>query len=108
MSIASGRIPSQYIKVRENFLIELLLLFEEGAVQGMGGGIIEKLEAVEDLDGAASLNPDDAAEDPRRSGGGYGGCRGGIRAVGSVSGRKQGELGLGLDPSVVIGDVEDH
>ena len=34
-----------------------MLLLEKGAVEGVGGGIIEKLEAVEDLDGVTPLNP---------------------------------------------------
>lgn len=82
-----------------------MLLLEEGAVQGMGDGIIEKFEAVKDLDGAAPLNADDAAENPRGRGR-WGRGGGGITAIGGVSGRNLRGLGLGLDPSVVIGYVE--
>ena len=70
----------------------------------MGDGIEEDLEAVEDLDGAAALDPDDAPEHARCGGddavgGGGGGGRGG--GVGGV-------LGLDLDAGVVVGDVDDH
>lgn len=80
-----------------------MFLFEEATVERVSSGIIEKLEAVEDLNGAASLNADDASENPRRSGGSSGGG-GGIGAVGGGVGR--GRLGLGLDPGVVIRNVE--
>lgn len=90
----------------EGRLTELLLLLEEGAVQGMGDGVIQKFEAVKDLDGAAPLNADDAAKNPRGGGRWGRGGGGGITAVGGVSGRNLSGLGLGLDPSVVIGYVE--
>lgn len=46
-----------------NWITEFLLLLEESAVEGVSGGIIEEFEAVEDLDGASSLNTDDATVD---------------------------------------------
>lgn len=67
----------------------------------MSNGIIEKLEAVEDLNGSTSLDADDASENPRRSGGGGGG---GVGAVGG--GVRRRRLGLGLDPGIVIRNVE--
>lgn len=69
---------------------ELLLLEEEGAVEGVGEGVVAELEAVEDLDGAAALDADDAAVDARGQGEG--------RAPGL----------LRLDAGVVVGDVDDH
>ena len=63
---------------------------EESAVEGIGRGVVEKLEAVEDLDGATSLDSDDATVHPkrrRRVGGGGGGVGLGL---------------LRLDPGVVV------
>lgn len=80
-------------------LTELLLLVEEGAVEGSGDGVEHELEAVEDLHGPAALHPDHAPEHPRRLPGPRGG-RGGGRAV-------PGAGGLGLDAGVVVGDVHD-
>lgn len=74
-------------------LTEFLFFLEEGTVEGVGGGVVEELEAVEDLDRPSPLNADDTAEDPgRRRGGRFGAVLRG--------------LGLRLDPSVVVGDVE--
>ena len=56
--------------------------------------IKQKLEAVKDFDGAASLDADDATENPERRRRGGGG--GGVRRAG----------GLRFDTSVVIGYVE--
>lgn len=62
----------------------------------MGGGVVEELEAVEDLYRPSPLNADDATENPgrrrRRGGGRFGTVLRG--------------LGLRLNPCVVIGDVE--
>lgn len=69
---------------------KLLLLEEEGAVEGVGEGVVQELEAVEDLDGAAALDADHAAVDAR----------------GQVEGRAPGLLRL--DACVVVGDVDDH
>ena len=87
-------------------ITELLLLLEEGTVEGVGDGVVKKLEAVEDLNSAAALDADDAPEDAGRrrrsatigSGTGAGGGGGGGGGV----------LGLGLDAGVVIRDVDDH
>lgn len=74
-------------------LTEFLFFLEEGTVEGVGGGVVEELEAVEDLDRPSPLNADDATEDPgQRRGGRFGAVLRG--------------LGLRLDPSVVVGDVE--
>lgn len=87
---------------------KLLLLLKEGTVEGVGGGIVEKLEAVKDLDGAPPLDPYDATVDSRGllmmfnavgvvindGGGGRGGC--------------EGRVHLGLDTSVVIRYVYDY
>lgn len=62
--------------------------------------IKKKLEAVEDLDGAAALNPNHAPEHARHGRGGP--------AVGGRGGAGGGMVGLGLDAGVVIGDVDDH
>ena len=64
MSISASRIPSEYIEVRENLFIKLLLLFEEGTVKGMCRLIVEEFEAVEDLDGASSLDTNHATVNP--------------------------------------------
>lgn len=64
----------------------------------MSSGIIEKLEAVEDLDSTATLYADDTAENSGRYGRG-------ISTVGGVGRRR---LRLGLDTSVVIRYVEYH
>lgn len=86
-------------------LTELLFLLEEGAVEGIGGGVVEELKAVEDLDGPAPLHADDAAEDTRgRRRGGGGWCA----VVANVSGGGgRGVLGPGFDAGVVVGDVYD-
>lgn len=59
-----------------------MLFLDESAVERVGGLVVEELETVEDLDGAAALDADDAADDAAR-------------------------VGLGLDSSVVIGDVDN-
>ena len=64
VSISASRIPSEYIEVRENLFIKLLLLFEEGTVKGMCRLIVEEFEAVEDLDGASSLDTNHATVNP--------------------------------------------
>lgn len=69
---------------------KLLLLEEEGAVEGVGEGVVEELEAVEDLDSAAALDADHAAVD----------ARGQVVVV--VPGL------LRPDAGVVVGDVDDH
>ena len=84
-----------------------MLLLEEGTVEGVGGGIVEKLEAVEDLDDATPLDPYDASVDSRGllmvfhavaviidGGGGRSGC--------------EWKVHLGLHPSVVIRYVYDY
>ena len=85
-----------------------MLLLEEGTVEGVGGGIVEKLEAVEDLDDATPLDPYDASVDSRGllmvfhavavviidGGGGRGGC--------------EWRVHLRLHPSVVIRYVYDN
>lgn len=77
-------------------ITELLLLLEEGAVQGVGKGVVEELEAVEDLNSSASLDADDASEyaDGSRS-------TAAASAIISV-------MRLGLEAGVVIRDVDDH
>lgn len=72
-----------------------MLLLKEGAVEGVGEGVVEELEAVEDLDGATALDADDAAEDAAASAFREGGGGGGV-------------LDLGPDAGVVIRDVDDH
>lgn len=68
-----------------------MLLLEEGTVEGLSDRVIEELEAVEDLDGTAALDADDAAE---YTGGDS------VASVGGV-------LGLDLDAGVMIGYVDD-
>lgn len=70
----------------------------------MGRRIIEKLKAVEDLDGATLLHSDDAAIDPR-----------GDRRNDAVSAitrdavvRSKGWVHLRFDSGVVVGDVDDY
>lgn len=79
-------------------LTELLLLLEEGAVEGAGDGVEDELEAVEDLHGPAALHPDDAPEHPRRLPG---------PSPGGGGGAVPGAGGLRLDAGVVVGDVHD-
>lgn len=71
-------------------LTKLLLLEEEGAVERVGEGVVEDLEAVEDLDSATALDAYHAAVDAR----------------GQVEGSAPGLLRL--DAGVVVGDVDDH
>lgn len=59
-----------------------MLFLEKSAVERVGGFVVEKLETVEDLDGAATLDADDATDNAA-----------GMR--------------LGLDSSEVIGDVDN-
>ncbi|KAM1104915.1 hypothetical protein FF1_013359 [Malus domestica] len=68
LSSYSNRVPPQYVKVREHLLIELLLLLEEGAVEAVSCKIIEEFEAIEDLDRAALMDPNNAIEDSRTRG----------------------------------------
>ena len=94
VGVGAGGVPTEDIEVREDLLVELLLLLEEGAVEGVGGRVVEELEAVEDLDGATLLDPYDATVDPRSRGIG--------RSI------RIGRVELRLDASVVVGDVHDH
>ncbi|KAL2477550.1 RING/U-box superfamily protein [Forsythia ovata] len=76
----------------------LSLSFVSGA-NGKPGVVqeeIEDLEAIENLDSAAALNADNAAENSRWR-------RGGDGVVGGLGGGRW--LGLRLDPGIVIGDV---
>lgn len=75
-----------------------MFFFEEGAVEGISGGIKEKLETVKDLDGTSSLNADNATEDPRRRGRRGGG---GLAVGGGGRVRVRG-LRLRFNPGVVI------
>lgn len=83
----------QFLREKEEIkLTELLLLFEESAVEGVSRGIIKKFEAVEDLDSTATLYADDATKNPRRRGSGRGiGTRTGTVGAGV---RRRGRLGL--------------
>lgn len=90
--------------MREHLLIELLLLLEEGAIERMGGRIVEEFEAVEDLDGATLLHTYDTSIDPRRKG-----RNDPVAAVGGgVVVRCVGWVHLRLDPRVMVGDVNDY
>jgi hypothetical protein len=77
--------------ISNRYYTEFLLLFDESAVEGVSDGIVKKLEAVEDLDGASSLYSNHATV--------YSG-RGGSRASIAAA------VGLRLDTSVVIGYVD--
>lgn len=70
------------MKERKRKRTELLLFLDKSAVEGVGGLVVEKLETVEDLDGAAALDADDATDDATR-------------------------MRLRLHSSVVIGDVDN-
>lgn len=59
-----------------------MLFLEKSAVERVGVVVVEELETVEDLDGAAALDADDAADDATR-------------------------MRLGLHSSKVIGDVDN-
>lgn len=82
-----------------------MLLLEKGAIEGVGGRIVEEFEAVEDLHGAALLDPYDAAIDPRGER-----RNDAVAAVGVVVvvRWRVGWVHLRLDPGVVVGDVHDH
>lgn len=83
-----------------------MLLLEKGAIEGVGGRIVEEFEAVEDLNGATLLDPYDATIDPRverrRNDA--------VAAVGVVVvvRWRVGWVHLRLDPGVVVRDVYDH
>ena len=127
LSVIPRRVPSQNIEVREHFLVwlkktrrinqnpdkrrrergrereltELLLLLEEGPIEGFRGRIEQKLEAVEDLDSSASLDADHASVNPR------------VRlqhcfavVLGGADWRRRVELSL--NPGVVIRYVDDY
>lgn len=97
LRIASSGIPSENVELREHLLIELELFEEECAVERVGDGVEEELEAVEDLDGASPLDADNATEDAR-----------GRWAAAVVGGKgRGGGVGLGFDAGVVVGDVDD-
>lgn len=64
-------------------------------------GIVKEFEAIEDFNGATTLNANDATENPRRSRGIGRGGGGGVTAVGG------GWLRLDFDTCMVIGDVDD-
>lgn len=66
----------------------------------MRGGIVEELEAVEDLDGASPLHPYHAAVDPRCRRRRRGGCISAVAVVVGVG--RYGRVHLRLNPSVVI------
>ena len=93
VSISASRIPSEYIEVREDLFIKLLLLFEEGTVKGMCRLIVEEFEAVEDLDGSTSLDTNHATVNP-------------ITTITITI--TTGLLHLRLNPSVVIRYVHYH
>lgn len=65
-------------------------------------GIVKELEAVEDLDSATALDTNQAPEHAE------GWSSDAVGGGGAGNGGGLGVLGLGLHPSVVIGDVDDH
>lgn len=85
-----------------------MLLLEEGAIEGVGGRIVEEFEAVEDLHGAALLDPYDAAIDPRGERRNDAVAAVGVVVVGGGVRWRVGWVHLRLDPGVVVRDVYDH
>lgn len=86
-----------------------MLLLEKGAIEGVGGRIVEEFEAVEDLNGATLLDPYDATIDPRverRRNDAVAAV--GVVVVGGGVRWRVGWVHLRLDPGVVVGDVHDH
>lgn len=86
-----------------------MLLLEKGAIEGVGGRIVEEFEAVEDLNGATLLDPYDATIDPRverRRNDAVAAV--GVVVVGGGVRWRVGWVHLRLDPGVVVRDVYDH
>lgn len=86
-----------------------MFLLEETTFEGVCLRIVKELEAVEDLDGATPLDPDDAAEDPgRRNGRGRRRRRfSPFRAIAGCCCRRVGDgwVHLRLNPRIVVRDV---
>lgn len=85
-------------------LTKLLLLLEEGSVEGISSRIKQKLETVEDLNRAASLDTDHAAVNPRILQEHY------VAGAGAIPGGagRGWRIKLSPNPSEVIRDVQDH
>jgi hypothetical protein len=81
-----------------------LLLLKERTIKRIGGRIIEKFKAIENLNSATFLNTDDTAIDTWR----WKRRNDTVTAiVDSVVMRSMARVHLRLNPSVMIGDVND-